>query len=106
MAAVNDADGNVWSITPDGRGLVSIDATIPAPVPDIFTRVLKFEPVVGEEIRREETVTDDYHGVATDSDPTSSPTWKVVRFYKDASGNVVRVRYRTGVVWDNRTAGW
>lgn len=70
-----------------------------------FLRVLKFEPLVGEEIRRDETLTDDYHGVAPDGSLTSAAVWSVARFYKTA-GLITRVRYRTGVVWDNRTAGW
>lgn len=71
-----------------------------------FKRLLKFEPMAGEEIRRDEQTTDDYHGAAPDGTLTSAASWKVCRFYKDASNNITRVRYRTGVVWDNRTAGW
>lgn len=70
-----------------------------------FARLLKFEPLAGEEIRRDETVTDDYHGAAPDGTATSAASWRVARFYKSA-GLITRVRYRTGVVWDNRTAGW
>jgi len=70
-----------------------------------FLRVLKFEPLVGEEIRRDETLTDDYHGVAPDGSLTSAAVWSVARFYKTA-GLITRVRYRTGVVWDNRAVGW
>lgn len=72
---------------------------------DDFARILKFEPQAGEEIRRDETLTDDYHGVAPDGSATSSAVWKVTRFYKTA-GLITRVRYRTGVAWDSRTAGW
>lgn len=79
----------------------------PVPVAeDKFTRVLKFKPVVGEELRRDETATDDYHGIAPDGSLISAAVWDVVRFYKDASGKTTRTRYRTGVVWNNRTAGW
>jgi hypothetical protein len=70
-----------------------------------FARVLKFEPAAGEEIRRDETATDDYHGVAPDGTLTSSAAWFVVRFYK-TSGLITRVRARSGVVWDDRTLGW
>lgn len=66
-----------------------------------FQRILKFEPLVGEEIRRDETTTDDYHGVNTDGTATSATTWRVVRFYK-TNGLIVRVRYKTGISWDNR----
>lgn len=86
------------SANAQGRLLLSVTA-------DDFTRILKFEPIVGEEIRRDETLTDDYHGVAPDGSLTSAAVWSVARFYKTA-GLITRVRYRTGVVWDNRTAGW
>lgn len=73
--------------------------------PSAFARLLKFEPQVGEEVRRAETTTDDYHGAAPDGSATNEAVWNVVRFYKTA-GAVTRVRYREGVVWDDRTAGW
>lgn len=74
--------------------------------PSRFANILKFEPAAGEEIRREETVTDDYHGAAPDGTATSAASWAVVRFYKDVSGNITRVRYRENVAWDARAAGW
>lgn len=67
-----------------------------------FTRLLKFQPADGDEIRRDETLTDDYHGAAPDGASTASAVWKVCRFYKDVSGNTVRVRYKTGIAWDSR----
>lgn len=70
-----------------------------------FARVLKFEPSVGEEIRREETLTDDYHGAAPDGSNTAGTVWDVVRFYKTAT-LITRVRFRTGVAWDSRATGW
>lgn len=70
-----------------------------------FTRLLKFEPSAGEEIRRDETPTDDYHGAAPDGSNTANPVWDVVRFYKTAT-LITRVRFRTGIVWDNRSSGW
>lgn len=70
-----------------------------------FARLLKFEPAAGEEIRRDETATDDYHGAAPDGTATSAASWRVARFYK-TGGLITRVRYRTGVAWDSRTAGW
>lgn len=73
---------------------------------DLMRRCLKFEPVVGEEIRRDETVTDDYHGIAADGTATNATSWSVVRFYKDVTGKITRVRYRSGVAWDSRTVGW
>jgi hypothetical protein len=68
-----------------------------------FARLLKFEPAVGEEIRRDETATDDYHGAAPDGTATSAASWRVARFRKNASGLIVRVQYRTGIAWDDRT---
>lgn len=129
MVAITDQDGDVVQII-NGAMLVTGAGTASPPVglyiidgtngalkatvdsagnlhisTNDFTRILKFEPRVGEEIRRDETTTDDYHGVAADGTLTSSATWSVVRFYKTA-GLIVRVRYRTGVVWDSRTVGW
>ena len=73
---------------------------------DAFTSLLKFEPVPGQEIRADETTTDRYHGRAEDGTATDSAVWEVVRFYKNANGDIVRARYRTGVAWDSRTSGW
>lgn len=79
----------------------SIDATS-----EDFRRLLKFEPTSGQELRAEDLSTDRYHGAAPDGTATSAASWKVVRFDKDAAGNITRVRYRTGVAWDSRAAGW
>jgi len=144
LAAINDADGNVAQVTPDGRLQVEVggnvivnateyvarvdgtrinpatqetlaalaaedfatEATLAALRSDRdFSRILKFEPLPTEEIRRDETLTDDYHGVAPDGSATSALVWSVVRFYKTA-GLITRVRYRTGISWDNRAVGW
>lgn len=77
-----------------------------SPVRNAFATLLKFEPAVGEELRREELTTDSYHGRAPDGTTTATAAWEVVRLYKDAAGEIVRARYRTGVAWDNRAAGW
>jgi hypothetical protein len=71
-----------------------------------FSNLIKFEAQVGSELRADELITDRYHGRAVDGASTAAAVWEVVRFYKDVLGNIVRVRYRTNVVWDNRTAGW
>lgn len=71
-----------------------------------FKRLLKFEPSEGFELRADENATDRYHGAAPDGTATSSPNWRVVRFYKDAAGAIIRVRYRSNITWDGRTAGW
>lgn len=98
--------------SPTGRALPSVDAAARSTLVDIleasvspFARLLKFEPLVGEEIRRDETSTDDYHGAAPDGTAATAASWKVVRFYKTA-GLITRVRYRTGVVWNDRASGW
>lgn len=72
-----------------------------------FKRILKFEPVAGEELRADDVAGGDrYHGAAADGTATSAASWRVVRFYRDATGGITRVRYRTGVAWDNRASGW
>lgn len=71
-----------------------------------FKRVLKAEPNAGEEMRIDTTLTDNYHGMATDATAETTASWDVVRFYKDAGGNITRIRYRTGVAWSARSSGW
>lgn len=71
-----------------------------------FATLLKFEASSGEELRRDETATDDYHGRAADGAAEASTVWEIVRFYKDVLGKVTRTRYRTGVAWSSRTSGW
>jgi len=71
-----------------------------------FASLLKYEAAPGEELRRDEQATDQYHGRAVDGTLTSAASWEVVRLYLDANGVVVRSRYRTGVVWDQRDQGW
>jgi hypothetical protein len=92
----------------------SLSATVELPdtypLPDdqadsAFKRLLKFEPLPGEELRRDEGQSDDYHGAAADGTATSAAAWRVVRLYK-AGGLITRVRYRTGVAWDARSTGW
>lgn len=70
-----------------------------------FARLLTFTPEDGEELRRDETSTDDYHGAAVDGSAESDVVWDVVRFYK-TTGLITRVRFREGIRWDQRTAGW
>ncbi len=72
-----------------------------------FATLLHFLPdTTAKEVRRDEAALDDYHGRAPDGTATSTASWEVVRFYKDALGKITRVRYRSGVAWDSRTAGW
>lgn len=72
-----------------------------------FTSLVQAQAVPGEEIRIDDVSGGDlYHGRAADDVDTAAAAWEVVRFYRDATGQISRVRYRTDVVWDNRTAGW
>lgn len=63
---------------------------------------------VGEELRIDDVSGGDlYHGRAPDSTATSDASWEVVRIYRDpVTAIVTRVRYRSGVAWDARAAGW
>jgi len=70
-----------------------------------FVQVLKAEPTITEEMRREETTDFDYHGLAANGTATSATTWDVVRLTK-TSNVVTRIQYRTGIVWDDRASGW
>lgn len=68
-------------------------------------RVLKAAPSAGEEVRLESTATDDYTGMATDAADTTAAVWDVIRAYKTGV-NVTRIRFRSGIKWSERTAGW
>lgn len=95
------------AVTPTDPAGVPFSADNPFPVTrDAFTTLIRGEAVVGQELRREETSTDDYHGRAADGAATNTAVWEIVRFYKDGSGNVTRWRYRSGVKWDERASGW
>ncbi len=50
--------------------------------------------------------TDYYIGKNIDGVLTSSATWDVARIYLSATKNPTRMRFRQGVVWDNRATGW
>lgn len=89
----------VTGIKLDAAGSDLASQTTLAALSSRFGRLLKFEPAAGEGLRRDETTTDDYPGAAVDGTQITSPGWDVVRFYKDASGNITRVRFRTGIAW-------
>lgn len=73
----------------------------------LFTALVQAQAVPGEEIRLDDVAGGDlYHGRAADGSATSTAAWEVIRFYRDASGRILRIRYRSDVVWDSRTAGW
>lgn len=73
-----------------------------------FKTLLKFEAVIGEELRADDVVGGDlYHGRAPDGTATSTAPWEIVRFYRDSlTGNVTRTRYRLSGSWDSRSSGW
>lgn len=72
-----------------------------------FATLLNFLPdTTGKELRRVVVGTDVYHLRALDGTATSAASWEAARFYQDANENILRTRYRTGVVADNPSAGW
>lgn len=72
-----------------------------------FKRVLKAEASLGEEIRIDEIAAgDQYNGIAVDLASTSTGNlWDVVRMYRTA-GVATRIRFRSGINWDDRLIGW
>lgn len=62
----------------------------------------------GKEVRMDDVAAGDlYIGRNTDGTSTATASWEVVRIYRNAvTAKIERVRYRTGVAWDSRTAGW
>lgn len=67
----------------------------------------KAELAVGQELRFDDVSAGDlYLGRAPDGTATADAAWEVFRYYRTAVGAITRGRYRTGVAWDNRTAGW
>lgn len=74
---------------------------------NLFASLIKYEAQPGEELRADDiTAGDRYHGRAADGASTAAAVWEVVRFYRTTTGEIIRTRYRTGVEWDSRTAGW
>lgn len=86
-------------------GHVTVDNSDARDQSEAFRRLLKFEPLAGEEIRREETASYDYHGAAPEGTLDTALAWKVVRFDRSVSG-LLKVRYRSGVAWADRAVGW
>lgn len=69
--------------------------------------LIKFEAQPGEELRVDDVIGGDrYHGRAVTGTATSAASWEVVRFERDATGGILRTRYRSAVVWDDRDQGW
>lgn len=73
-----------------------------------FATLINAQPRnLADELRLDDIAGGDlYIGRAPDTTATSAASWEVVRIYRTATGATTRIRYRTGVVWDNRTAGW
>jgi hypothetical protein len=67
-----------------------------------FASLIKYEAAVGQELRSEENTTARYHGRATTGAATDADVWEIVEFTKDASEEIVRCRYLSGVAWDDR----
>lgn len=74
-----------------------------------FARLLKFEPSLVDELQSDDVVGGDrYHGAAADGTAITTAAWDVVRFYRDAAGNITRVRFKSGIAWSTRSnaANW
>lgn len=54
----------------------------------------------------EPTNSDYYIGIVPDGTADGTATHKVVRIYLSATKNPTRMRFRQGVAWSSRTAGW
>lgn len=89
-------------------GEVGITGSIVAAPASDFGLLAKATPSANTvEIRFDDIVAGDlYIGEAPDGTATSAASWKVVRYYRTATGLLTRLRYRTGVVWDSHTSGW
>lgn len=75
---------------------------------NLFASLINAMPrSTGDEIRMDDGTPDLYLGRNTDNVSTATASWEVVRVYRNAvTGKTERIRYRTGVAWDSRTAGW
>lgn len=72
-----------------------------------FATLLNAQAIVGQEILMDDILAGDlYIGRNADSASQAAATWEVVRIYRTSAGITTRIRYRSGVVWNNRTAGW
>lgn len=70
-----------------------------------FGSLIKFEANTNEELRSDDiSLGDLYHGRAVDGTATSVASWEVIRFYRTTSGLITRVRYKSGISWDNRAS--
>lgn len=68
-----------------------------------FASLVKFECYPTEELRADDVKAGDrFHGRALSGTATSSTAWEIVRFYRSATGDVLRLIYRTGTSWDDR----
>jgi len=72
-----------------------------------FTSLTQAQAAVGQEIRIDDVAGGDlYHGRAIDGTATSTALWEIVRMYRDAStATIQRIRYVSGVAWDDRLSG-
>lgn len=70
----------------------------------LFTSLVQAQAAPGQEIRIDDIQAGDlYHGRAADGADTAAIVWEVARLYRDGTGTVIRIRYVSGVAWDQRT---
>lgn len=71
-----------------------------------FTSLIQVQAAPGQEIRIDDIASGDlYHGRAPDRASTSAPVWEIVHFYRDADATILRIRYVSAAIWDDRTSG-
>lgn len=85
---------------------VATDATL-ALRNNSFATLINAQPSsTSDEIRMDDVAGGDlYIGRNADGTATSTATWEVVRIYRTATGQTTRMRYKTGISWDNRANG-
>jgi hypothetical protein len=88
----------------DGKPLVvvSVELAPPPAVLSDFASLIKYEAGVDQELRSEEVVDARYHGRALDGSATSAALWEIVKFDRDGDKEIVRTRYLSGQIWDDR----
>lgn len=96
-----------WSLTGAGAAFPMVSATLvdkeQTSRSNPFASLVKFEAYPTEELRADDISKGDrFHGRALSGTATSSSRWELVRFIRNANGDVLRLIYRTGTSWDDR----